>query len=262
MVAHGDPVGARRARADPGARRPRDGEVGRRTAPLLPVPPERGAGGYGPGAVHRLSLRARLDGPGADGVRRRRRSRAAVVQAVVRALPDGRRRPQLRRVRVPGHRRVPELDGRDRAGLEAMLRRGRSPFVDRAARLPARPRLVHGSPTRAQRRRADVGASNGRSRRSRGSTSTTCCAARRRCIAMRRSSRIRRTSRHPRSCAASHPTASSASAGARGRRRGTWDRDASGAWVRLPLAHRFPLLEAVSQIGAASDVLTREWRVP
>jgi len=41
---------------------------------------------------------------------------------------------------------------------------------------------------------------------------------------------------------------------------GTWDLDATGTWVRLAKAHTFPLLEVVSQIGAPSEVLTREWQ--
>ncbi len=42
--------------------------------------------------------------------------------------------------------------------------------------------------------------------------------------------------------------------------RGTWARDATGAWGRAPSAATFPLLDAVSQVGAPSAALTAEWR--
>ncbi len=42
--------------------------------------------------------------------------------------------------------------------------------------------------------------------------------------------------------------------------KGTWTRDASGDWVRAPAATTFPLLDAVSQLGAPSAPLTAEWR--
>jgi hypothetical protein len=143
--------------------------------------------------------------------------------------------------------------------LEAMLRRGRSPFVDRAADFLRDRELVHGSPTRhnaAERTSAqqwplatfprfyfyDV---------LRGATALHRYAA-----------LVADPAREP-SPALVRSLAPDGIVRV-GRRAwdtaGTWDRDASGGWVRLPLAHRFPLLEAVSQIGAASDVLTREWR--
>ena len=41
---------------------------------------------------------------------------------------------------------------------------------------------------------------------------------------------------------------------------GTWDRDESGAWIRIPRPGRFPLLEATSQLGAPSASLTTSWQ--
>ncbi|HET9992236.1 MAG TPA: hypothetical protein VFQ65_27080 [Kofleriaceae bacterium] len=143
--------------------------------------------------------------------------------------------------------------------LEAMLRRGPSAFVDRAARFLAGRALVHGSPTRhnAEERAAaerwalptfprfyfyDV---------LRGATAYARYAT---LIgeewpafvtdAVRTIARdgVVHVGRHAFDDA------------------GTHDRDAAGAWVRLPKAHRFPLLDAVSQIGAPSEVLTREWQ--
>ena len=99
-------------RQHPGPRRAGDGEgLERAATPHVPDPRGRVAGRRESAARHPVPLRARHDGSGADRVRRRRRSRAAVDPAVVLALPDGRRRAQLRRDRVPRRGRVPELDG-------------------------------------------------------------------------------------------------------------------------------------------------------
>lgn len=41
---------------------------------------------------------------------------------------------------------------------------------------------------------------------------------------------------------------------------GTWRRDTEGTWRRVPLATTFLFLDAVSELGAASARLTAEWR--
>ena len=41
---------------------------------------------------------------------------------------------------------------------------------------------------------------------------------------------------------------------------GTWIPDADGTWMRKPVAARFALLDAVSQIGSPSPALSTQWR--
>jgi hypothetical protein len=142
--------------------------------------------------------------------------------------------------------------------FEAMLRRGPSPFVDRAARFLADRELVQGSATKHN---ADERTSAQHWRLAtfprfyfydvlRGATALQRYAA----------------LVNPALAPSAELVRSLGSDGVVrvGRRAwetwGTWDRDASGAWMRLPLAHRFPLLEAVSEVGAPSEVLTREWQ--
>ena len=75
------------------------------------------------------------------------------IAAVVRALPDGRRRPQLRRRRLPCDRRVPELDGRHRRAVRGdAARRRRGPASSARSSTARRGflierQLMRGSPT-------------------------------------------------------------------------------------------------------------------
>jgi len=143
--------------------------------------------------------------------------------------------------------------------FEAMLRRGRSPFVERAAQFLRDRELVKGSPTKHNASER-VSAEQWRLATFprfyfydvlRGATALA---------------RYAKLAGDPALAPSPELVRSLAPDGVVrvGRRAwekwGTWDRDTTGTWVRLDKAHRFPLLEAVSQIGAPSDVLTREWQ--
>ena len=268
VVAHAAPLRARRGAPDPGAHGGGDGGGARSPAPRLP----RSSGRAGQGRSSprlRLPLRARRDGAGADRLRHRRAARAAVGAPVVRALPDGRRRPQLRRERVPRRRRVSELDGRHRRAARGDARRhhldGRGARLRRSRRrLPrrARPRarLLDG----AQRRGAHARRRRGARSPFRASTSTTCCAAWRRwCAGPKRPARRcrwRRSALSSTSSPRAGPTAWCASSAAPADFHRTTvlpTADCSPS-PRGPTS-TFPLLLATSEVGAPSEALTRQW---
>jgi len=149
------------------------------------------------------------------------------------------------------------------AVFEAMLRRGPSAFVERGARFLVERELVRGSDTRhnAEEREAarqwpaptfprfyfyDV---------LRGATALVRWAT-----AFQRSVPLRAIAP-----AASHLATIAGDGVVRvGRQayagKGTWTRGADGEWFRSADARTFPLLDAVSQVGAPSARLTAEWR--
>jgi len=149
------------------------------------------------------------------------------------------------------------------AGFEAMLRRGPGDFVDRAASFLVERQLVRGSDTRhnVEERAAakswlaptfprfyfyDV---------LRGATALARWAT-----AFRRAIPL----------GAIAPALAELTTIARdgvvriGRQayagKGTWTPDGDGAWIRASSAGTFPLLDAVSELGAPSAALTAEWR--
>ncbi len=180
MVAPAPAPRARRGTADPRARGVEDGRGPQRPAsqdlpdPCGGVPERRGS------ASRRLvPLRDRQHPSGARGVRGRRRPRRAMDPALVRALSDGRRRPQLRLRRLSANRRVPELDGRHRPAVRSDARAAR--LDARGARLrrargelPDRPPAGRGIAIHPQRRGTRLPHQPGSSRASRASTSTMC----------------------------------------------------------------------------------------
>ena len=155
-------------------------------------------------------------------------------------------------------RRVPELDGRDGPALEAMLRRGAQPVRRSRGAVPSRARARPRLADPPQRRRADAAQRGARATFPRFYFYDVLRGA---------------TALHRYAALVTDPAQEPAPALVRslapdgvvrvGRRAwetaGTWDRDPSGAWVRLPLAHRFPLSRRSARSERASDVLTREW---
>jgi hypothetical protein len=149
------------------------------------------------------------------------------------------------------------------APFEAMRRRGPGPFVERAAGFLIGRALVHGSDTHhnAEEREAAAAWRAPTFPRFyfydvlRGATALVSWAT-----------------EHGRALplaaiapAAAHLAATAPDGTVRIRRRafaraGSWVRGADGAWARVPQAASFPLLEAVSRLGAPSAALTREWR--
>ncbi|HVK71723.1 MAG TPA: hypothetical protein VM734_00325 [Kofleriaceae bacterium] len=149
------------------------------------------------------------------------------------------------------------------APFEAMLRRGPSDFVERAAGLLVARELVRGSDTRhnaEEREAAKVWTAPTFPRFYfydvlRGATALVRWATE-----LGRSVPL-----HAIAPAVTHLATIAGDGVVRvGRqayaRAGTWTRDAGGAWGRVPAADRFPLLEAVSRVDAPSARLTAEWR--
>jgi hypothetical protein len=149
------------------------------------------------------------------------------------------------------------------AGFEAMLRRGPGEFVDRAARFLVERQLVRGSDTRH----------NAEEREAARSWPAPTFPRFYFYDVLRGASALVRWAtafRRPIPFAAIAPATTELATIARdgvvriGRQayagKGTWTRDATGTWVRATTAATFPLLDAVSQIGAPSAALTAEWR--
>ena len=149
------------------------------------------------------------------------------------------------------------------APFEAMLHRGPDETVARAAEFLIARELVHGSPTRHNAEERDAAKSWGEPTFPRfyfydvlrGATALV---------------RWARELRQPLPLQAIAPAATHLAAIAAdgvvriGRRahagKATWMRGENGEWGRSPQARTFPLLDAVSVVGAASAPLTAEWR--